>query len=50
MENSDIITEEQLNKLTVQENGYAIQYIKESSVEIQKLAVEQNGHVIQYIK
>ena len=47
--NSDIlITEEQLNKLAVNQNAYAIEYIKEPSEELQKLAVKQDGHAIRY--
>ena len=48
--NSDIlITEEQSNKLAVQKNGWAIEYIKEPSVEVQKLAVKQNGYALRYV-
>ena len=34
----------------MQQNGNAIQYIKEPCEEVQKLAIQQNGFAIEYIK
>ena len=47
---SYLLSNEELQKLAVQQNGHAIHYIKDPSEEVQKLAVQQNGGAICYIK
>ena len=37
-------------KKMVQQNGHAIQYIKEPSEEVRRLAVQQNGFAIMFVK
>ena len=39
-----------VTKKIVQQNGHAIQYIKEPSEEVRRLAVQQNGNAIMYVK
>ena len=41
---------EEIQKLAVQQTGYAIKFIENPSEELQKLAVQQYGDFIQYIK
>ncbi len=40
---------EEVQRLAVQKNGYAIQLIDNPSVEVQKLAVQEDGYSIQFI-
>ena len=44
------ITEEQLNKLAVQEDGHALCYVENQTDDICKLAVRQNGYALQYVE
>jgi hypothetical protein len=34
----------------VEQNGYALQYVKEQSEAVCMKAVEQNGYALQYVK
>ena len=47
---SDLLSDDQVQKLAVQHNCNLIEYIKEPSDQVQKLAVQQNSYVIGYIK
>jgi hypothetical protein len=47
---SDKMLTEELCKLAVHKNGYALQYIKEQTEEICKLAVQQYGSALQWVK
>ncbi len=38
-----------MEALAVQQDGYVIEYINNSSEEIQRFAVRQNGYAIRYI-
>ncbi len=40
----------ELCKLAVQQNGYALQFVKEQTEDICKLAVKQNGYASYYMK
>jgi hypothetical protein len=41
---------EEICKLAVQQNGYALEYVRNQTEEICKLAVKQNGYALQYVK
>ena len=47
--NPELRTDE-ICKLSVQQNGLSLQYVKEQTSEICKLAVQQNGYALQYVK
>jgi hypothetical protein len=47
---SDKMMTDELCKLAVRLNGYALQYIKEQTEEICKLAVQEGGYALKYVK
>ena len=47
---SNIFTSEEIQRLAVQKNCFAVAFIENPSEEVQRLAVQQNGNAIKHIK
>ena len=50
IEELEMWNDKEICKSTVQQNGVALQYVKEQTEEICKLTVQQIGMAIQYVK
>jgi len=49
-ERKSIWDDDELCMLAVQQNGWALQYVKEQTLELCKLAVQQNEYALYYVK